>query len=320
MNNLIETTLGQLPVTELGRINAHDHIIIDGGLTVMKEPDFKLDNVDKAVEEIGRWREAGGGAIVDTQPFGCGRNVDKLIAVSEATGVPIIVPTGFQHGRFYLKDHWQYRYDQNNIADLLLAECTEGVDRNGYDGPIIKRSPVKANMMKVGGEYQFVNENMKKLIRAVGRVHQETAVPVLCHTEMGTACHDLLDLLEAAGVPPHRVILSHVDRNPDFNMHAQWAKRGAFLQYDTPGRIKYQPENLVVDLMRRLFDAGLGSQLTLGGDMARRSYWQAYGGGPGFDYLLTTFTTRLAAEGFTDQELDMIWHENPAQWLCPNNM
>jgi phosphotriesterase-related protein len=159
---------------------------------------------------------------------------------------------------------------------------------------------------------------MKKLIRAVGIVHRETAVPVLCHTEMGTACHELLDLLEAAGVPPHRVILSHVDRNPDCNMHQQWAKRGAFLQYDTPGRIKYQSEHLVIDLMRRLFNAGLGSQLLLGGDMARRSYWKAYGGGPGFDYLLTTFTRRLIHEGFTEGEVDIIWQHNPQRWLAPD--
>ncbi|KAA3661169.1 MAG: hypothetical protein DWQ04_17230 [Chloroflexi bacterium] len=314
----IETTLGPIPVTELGRINAHDHVILDGGLTVMKEPDFKLDSVEKAVEEIGRWRDAGGGAIVDTQPFGCGRNVDKLIAVSKATNVPIVVPTGFQHGRFYLKDHWQYRYDESTITDLLLAEIVEGADRNGYDGPVVNRSHVKAGMMKVAGDYQFVNENMKKLIRAVGRVFGETAVPVLCHTERGTACHELLDLLEAAGVPPHRVILSHVDRNPDFNMHQQWAKRGAFLQYDTPGRIKYQPEHLVIDLMRRMFDAGLGNHITLGGDMARRSYWKAYGGGPGFDYLITTFTQRLFAEGFTQQEIDTIWQHNPKRWLDPD--
>ena len=314
----IETTLGQIPVAELGRINAHDHVILDGGLTVMTEPDFRLDSVEKAVEELHRWRAAGGGAIVDTQPFGCGRNVDKLIAVSQATTIPIIVPTGFQHGRFYLKDHWQYRYDENTVADLLLAECIEGVDRNGYDGPIVQRSHVKAGMMKVAGDYQYVNGNMKKLVRAVGIVHRETAVPVLCHTEMGTACHDLLDLLETAGVSPHRVILSHVDRNPDFKMHEQWAKRGAFLQYDTPGRIKYQPEHLVIDLMRRMFDAGLGQNILLGGDMARRSYWKAYGGGPGFDYLLTTFTQRLTDEGFTKHELDIIWRHNPKRWLVPD--
>lgn len=311
----VDTTLGPWPVSQLGRINAHDHVIIDGGLTVLKEPDFKLDDVEKAVEEIGCWRQAGGGAIVDTMPFGCGRNVDKLVAVSERTGIPIIVPTGFQKSSYYLPDHWQHKYDEESIAQLLLAEILEGVDRNGYDGPIIARSAVKAGFVKVAGDYQVVKPTTRKLIRAAGRVHQQTGAPILVHTEMGTAAGQLLDLLEEAGVPPRRVMLSHIDRNPDLDLHQQLARRGAFLQYDTPGRIKYQPETVVINLMRKLFDLGLGSQLLLGGDTARRSYWRAYGGGPGFDYLLAIFTPRLLAEGFTSDELQLIWAKNPLRWL-----
>src|SRR5260370_32340307 len=96
-----ETTLGPLPPGKLGWINAHDHVIMDGGYTVVKTPDFKLDSVEKAVEEMGYWLKAGGGAVVDAQPFGCGRNVRKLIEVSKATDLPIVVPTGFQSREFY---------------------------------------------------------------------------------------------------------------------------------------------------------------------------------------------------------------------------
>lgn len=312
----IETTLGPWPVEKLGRINAHDHVIIDGGLTVVNTPDFRLDSVDKAIEEIGYWQEAGGGAIVDTMPFGCGRNVDKLVQVSQVTGVPIIVPTGFQKSSYYLPDHWQHKYQAETISELLITEITEGADRNGYEGPIVERSPVKAAFVKVAGDYQVVKPTTRKLILAAGKAHQATGAPVLVHTEMGTAAGQLLDLLEAAGVPPGRVMLSHIDRNPDFRLHRQLAERGAFLQYDSPGRIKYQPETVVIGLMRQMFDAGFGRSLLLGGDTARRSYWKAYGGGPGFDYLLVVFMPRLREEGFTEAELRLIWEDNPARWLA----
>lgn len=311
----VETTLGPLPAMALGRINSHEHVIIDGGLTVVNTPDFRLDSVEKAIEEVGYWQQAGGGAIVDTMPFGCGRNVDKLIAVSQATGVPIIVPSGFQKSSYYLPDHWQHSYDEAAIADLLIAELVEGADRNGYAGPLVDRSPVKAGFVKVAGDYQVVKPTTRKLIGAAGRAHRATGMPVLVHTELGTAALEILDLLEAAGVPPRRVMLCHVDRNPDVPLHRQLAERGAFLEYDTPGRIKYQPETVVIGLMRELFDAGLGDHLLLGGDTARRSYWRAYGGGPGLDYLLATFTPRLLAEGFTDAELKLIWERNPVRWL-----
>ena len=87
------------------------------------------------------------------------------------------------------------------------------------------------------------------------------------------------------------------------------------MQYDTPGRIKYQPETVLINLMWQLFEVGLGLQLLLGGDTARRSYWKAYGGGPGLDYLLAVFTPRLRAEGFTETELSLIWTQDPVRWL-----
>lgn len=312
---LIETTLGPLSPEALGWINAHDHIIMDGGYTVVKTPDFKLDSVEKAVEEMGYWQQAGGGAVVDAQPFGCGRNVRKLIQVSEATRMPILVASGFQSKEFYLPDHWQYKYAEDVVAELLYQELSEGVDLNGYESPVVERSTVKPAFIKVAGEYQMVPEPMRRNIRAAGQVHQRTGVPILVHTDTGTAAELLLDLLETAGVAAASVMLCHMDRNPDPYLHRKLARRGAFLEYDTPSRIKYQSEDVVVGLMRTLFDEGLGGQILLGGDMARRSYWKAYGGGPGFDYLLTSFTPRLRDEGFSAAELEMIWHHNPVRWL-----
>jgi len=313
--NTVETTLGPLNAEGLGRVNAHEHLIIDGGYTVVKEPDFRLDSVEKAVEEVGHWKTAGGGLIVDTMPFGCGRNVDKLVAVSERVGVPILVPTGFQKASYYLPDHWQHKFDEETIADLLIAELTQGADRNNYDTPIVDRSSVKAGFVKIAGDYQVVKPVTRKLIRAAGRAHRATGCPILVHTEMGTAGDELLDLLEDAGVPPSRVMLSHTDRNPDLAVHRRLATRGALLQYDTPGRIKYQPESVLIDLMRRLFDLGLGTNILLGGDTARRSYWKAYGGGPGLAYILDVFDARLRDEGFTDAELNLVWRDNPLRWL-----
>lgn len=314
----VNTTLGPVAADSLGCVNAHEHIILEGGLTTVTEPDFRLDSVEKSVQELRLWQAAGGGALLDAQPFGCGRNVDKLVAVSQATGIPIVVSTGFQHRKFYLPDHWQYRYPDEVIYDLLLAECLEGVDSNGYDGPLVRRSPVRAGAIKVAADYNYVGANMRRLIAVVGKVHQRTGLPVFAHTETGTACDELLDCLESAGVAPARVMISHIDRNPDPWLHKRLAARGAYLQYDTPSRTKYLPDSTVAGLMRTLIDAGHGERLLLGGDTARRSYWRAYGGGPGLDYLLAVFTPRLRDEGFTDAELELIWCANPARWLAPH--
>jgi phosphotriesterase-related protein len=311
---LVQTTLGPLPLGKLGRINSHEHIFVDHGQGAYKEPDFKLDSVEAATKDVAAWRDAGGGAMVDTMPPGAGRNVDKCIEVSQATGVPIILPTGFHKNYYYFPDHWRYSYDEEEMFDLILAECVEGVDRRNYLGPLVKRSPVKAGTMKVADYYNRIEANMKKCVRVVGRVYQKTGVPVYVHTE-ATPPFEMLDLLADAGVKPQSILVCHMDRNPDFWLHKKIAARGVFMEYDTPSRFKYQPECEAVNLMRQMIEAGYGDRITLGGDLARRSYLPGYGGGPGYKYLLDTFTPRLLDEGFTQKEVDAFWIDNPGRWL-----
>jgi phosphotriesterase-related protein len=65
-----------------------------------------------------------------------------------------------------------------------------------------------------------------------------------------------------------------------------------------------------------MFDAGYGTSLLIGNDLGRPSYWRAYGGGPGLDYVLTTFVPRLALEGFSQDEIDTLLIHNPRRFLA----
>ena len=315
MKTTVETTLGPLGREQLGLINAHEHLFVDSSQGPVKDPDFKLENVDYAIKDVNEWKAAGGGAMVDTMPVSAGRNVGKLIQVSRATGIPVIVSTGFHKSYYYWPDHWRFRYSEDEIFELIAAEIEQGCDLNEYQGPIVKRCEVKAGAMKVAGLYNFIDENMKKLIRVIGRVHQRTGTPVYAHTERGMEWQELVQRLNDAGVPSSSILICHMDRNADLWVHRQIARTGVFLEYDTPSRFKYQPESVVVKLMRGMIDAGHLDRLMLGGDMARRSYLKAYGGGPGYAYLLTHFTARLRDEGFSEQELEAIWRTNPFAWL-----
>lgn len=313
---LIETTLGPIDSVDFGRVNAHEHVIHDRGYIVQKSPGFTLKNVQKSIEQVELWKQAGGGLIIEAGPIGVGRNVNSLITVSEATGIPIAVCTGFHKVEYYLKDHWIHYYSVDDLAALLTQEFEQGVEINNYDGPIIKRSHVKPSHYKVAGDYNFIDDTKRKLIQAVGNSHQVTGAPILVHTEMGTYGAQLVDHLVDAGFAPEKIRIDHLDRNPDMEVQLDVVKRGAFLSYDTPARIKYQPESIVVALTRQLFERGFGDRVMFGGDMVRPSYLPPYGGGPGYHYLITGFTERLRKGGLSDDELDMIWVKNPARWLA----
>ena len=90
------TTLGPKGANELDVILPHEHIFTD--LRTWDQPGYALADpgqvVSQVAPEIRRASRAGISALVDATPVGVGRRVDILKAVSEATGFPIVVPTG----------------------------------------------------------------------------------------------------------------------------------------------------------------------------------------------------------------------------------
>lgn len=309
----VRTVTGDVDAASLGVTNAHEHLLIRNGLILQKEPDFRLDSVERAVEEVRDFQRFGGQAVVECSPIGVGRDPDGLAAVSRATGVHVVAATGFHKGRYYLDSHWRYRYSAEQAAQLFVEEIEQGMERSGYEGPVVDRSPARAGFVKVATDYQLIAPQARAAFEAAAIAHARTGCPVLTHTEMGTMALEQVRLLESLGVAPRHVVVSHVDRNADPGLHEALARTGAFLQYDGPGRIKYLPESSVVMLVRHLVDRGLGGQLVIGGDTARRSYWKAYGGGPGMAYFVEHFVPRLRQEGVDEAAIDAILCGNPAR-------
>jgi phosphotriesterase-related protein len=121
-----------------------------------------------------------------------------------------------------------------------------------------------------------------------------------------------VSLLEGFGVAPHRIVLAHMDRNPDVELHAEIAARGVSLEYDTMGRTKYRPDSELLDLIEGVIAAGHLGRLMLGQDLGRRSMLRAYGGGPGMRYLMEAFVPRLRRR-IGDEAVAAILVANPAR-------
>src|SRR5690606_27779874 len=175
---------------------------------------------------------------------------------------------------------------------LRGADIGIGRDRYDYTGPLAARLEARAGVLKAATEYHDMGPIHLKLFQAVAMAHHETGAPVSTHTTMGTHALEQVATLERFGVPPDAVIVGHVDRNPDFSYHEAIAKTGAFLDYDGASRVKYWPDGVIAELICRMFEAGLGSHVLLGSDLATRSSRTSYGGGPGLGYLLDVFLPR----------------------------
>jgi hypothetical protein len=75
------------------------------------------------------------------------------------------------------------------------------------------------------------------------------------------------------------------------------ARTGVFLGYDCVGKEQYQPDAERVRFIVRLAEAGHARQVLLAGDMARRRYLRAWGGGPGYPFIVRGLPAPAAGRG-----------------------
>ncbi|HEX6508134.1 MAG TPA: phosphotriesterase-related protein [Chloroflexota bacterium] len=308
----VRTVTGDIDASELGVCYAHEHLLITGGMFPLQDRDFLLDDRGHAVQDLAAFTALGGRSLVDMMPPGLGRDPEGLRAVSQEAGINIIAATGFHAERYYDTQHWLYAYSSEQIAELFRAEIDEGMDQWGYRGPLIKRTPARAGVIKVATGYYRWTGNTDRWFEAAAIAQRATGAPIASHTENGVLGDRQADKLLELGVPPSSIIVGHIDKNADPYVHLDLAARGVFLEYDGPSRLKYGPDSDVVRLIAAAAEGGYGGQILLGMDLARRSYYPSYGGGPGLGYLLGVFAPRLEAEGLGEM-VQRIFVENPAR-------
>ena len=303
----VMTVSGPLDAHAMGVTDAHDHLFMRSPALAGQE----LDDLELVVKEVSEARASGIATIVEMTPIGLGRRPDLMRAVAAATGVAVIGATGYHRDAHYPAGHWVHEASEELLLERVLADIEQGMHPADWTGPAAALDPARAGAIKAGASYQRVTRSERRRLAAVGEASRRTGVAVLVHTEVGTVGAEIVDLLEAAGVAPGRIILAHLDRNPDAELHVELAARGIFLEYDTLGRIKYRPESVLLDLVEAVLAAGHGDRLLLGLDLGQRDYFRAYDGGPGMRYLMTTFVPRLERRIGPDNVRRMLV-DNPA--------
>lgn len=304
----VMTVTGRLPASELGVVDAHDHLF----LRTPALPGDEFDDLERSTAEAIEGRASGIGTIVDMTPIGLGRRPDMLRGVSQTAGMPIVAATGYHCDAHYPDGHWVHAASVEMLAERIVRDLELGMHPADWTDPTAAPDPARAGVIKAGASYHHVSDAERRRLEAAAIGSRRGGVPILVHTEIGTFGHEVIDLLESFGVASHRIILAHLDRNPDAELHAEIASRGVSLEYDTMGRTKYRPDSELLELIERVVGAGHLDHLLLGQDLGRRSSLRAYGGGPGMRYLMEAFVPRLRRR-IGDEAVQAILVANPAR-------
>ena len=299
----VMTVLGPLPPEELGVCLHHEHILCDPLAVTADEPDYQLDNVDRACEELESFIKAGGRAIVDASPRDYGRDLGGLRTIAQRVPVHVIAVTGRHKGLH--ASRMENALDIGSLTAEYVTELREGVGAEA----------IRPGVIKLGTSLNEMTAIEEVATRAAARAHVATGAPVTTHLEAGTHAHRQLDVLEEEGVAPSRVILGHLDRSLNRQYLTSILDRGAFCSFDQIGKSHYGEDAAKITMLLNLVDAGYADQLLISQDVARKSSLVAYGGSPGLIHLLERFTVDLMEGGAEAELVVMLLVGNPARAL-----
>jgi phosphotriesterase-related protein len=342
---MVQTVLGLRHPSELGVTLTHEHLLID--LTCyfrMPEEATARAIVDKpitmemlgslrkhfyhskdaqtmfdenlAIEEILKYKYAGGRSIVDTTSIGIARDPLALARISRATGLNIIMG-----GSYYVIDSHpedMSHRTEDSLTEQIVKDVTIGVGDTG----------VKTGVIGEIGNYYPIRENETKILRASAQAQVETGAPILIHPGIHPDSPlQILKVLTDNGASADNIIFGHLDNIRPMSAIKELASSGCYLEYDRFGAedtsFEYESGEVsttsVSDAQRLesldyLISEGLGSQITMAHDVCLKPETVKYGG-RGFAHILESIIPRMLKRGISQQQIDAMLIDNPAKAL-----
>jgi phosphotriesterase-related protein len=295
------TTLGPKNKDELGMILPHEHVFVD--LRTWDQPGYGQADAHDVIRlmapEIERAKAVGITAIVECSTGGVGRRADIDKAVSEATNFPIVVPTGIYREPWI--PAWAHEASEEKLRNWMLSELQGEIEDSG----------VQAAWIKLSAGDDGITESETKVLRAAARAGVATGAIIGSHTVQGRVVRDQLEIIEDVGYTPERFIWIHTQNEPDFEIHLEMLRRGAWLEYDGIGA-EGSDDAVYIEHILRVLDAGYGSKVMLSHDRGWYDPAQAGGGTPRpYTYINEEFLPKLRDAGVDEATIEQMTRANP---------
>jgi phosphotriesterase-related protein len=309
----VRTVLGDVAPEAVGFTLPHEHTAI----ALWHVPDrwdyWELTrDAEVITAELGHYRELGGSTLVDVTPPGVGRDPDWLAGLARSTGLHLVMGCGWYREAYYPAEALIDRRTVDDLAAELEAELVEGL--RAADGTRIKAGIIG----EIGTDKPWVSALEERVHRAAGRAARRTGAAITTHAVMSDVGLRQLELFEAEGADPSRVVIGHADSYPVLEHYLEIIRRGASIELDflgmsfTPQERKGEPR--IIRLLQELLSHGHADRVLLSQDMCHNSQLRRYEG-HGYTYLQETFLPRLRDAGVSPAEIDQMTVTNPRRLL-----
>jgi phosphotriesterase-related protein len=334
-----QTVLGPVAAEAMGITLPHEHLLIDfevmfkapvtgseRGLArqpvglanlgwVRQNFSSNLDNLQLLDETIARdeallFKHAGGQTLVDPTNRGLARDPLALARIARATGLNIIMGSGYYVAAAHPPDMDARTVD--GIAREIVTDLTVGVGDSG----------VRAGFIGEIGTTWPWTDNEKKVVRAAVAAQRETGAALMIHPGRHERLPlQIVELVRKEGGDLERTIMCHIERTiADPAALLELAATGVRLEYDLFGlETSYYPYNPAFDMpndgerMRQilfLIERGHLSQILMSHDIAYKHCLTRWGG-YGYHHLLVNVIPRLRGKGADDKIIHTLLIDNP---------
>ena len=305
----VQTVLGPIEPSALGFTLPHEHTQIALWHIAGRWDYWQLTRDEATIlDELARYRAAGGGGLVDLTLPGVGRDPIWLRTIAEASGLHLVMGAGWYRTAYYPADADIERRTAGDLADALEAEIAEGVGDTGVRPGIIG---------EIGTDKPWLTPAEERVHRAAARAANRTGLAITTHAVLSDVGLSQLRIFEEEGVDPARVVIGHADSHQVLDHYLAIIERGANLEFDfigMPWPTERGNERRTIELACDLLDRGHADRIFLSQDVCHDNQLKRYGGN-GYVYLFETFLPQLREAGATEADIRTITVDNPRRLL-----
>ena len=306
----VMTVSGPIPPDRLGFTLPHEHTAIALWHIEKRWDYWELTPEDDLItEELKEFGRRGGGSIVDLTLDGVGRDPVRLRRLANATGLNIVMGTGWYRGAHYPAETLVDRRSVDELAARIVAEFADGVAGTGIRPGIIG---------EIGTDKPWVSALEERVHRAAARAAKATGMAISTHGVQSPVGLAQLRIFTEEGVDPGRVVIGHADSHHDIDFYLEVLAAGANLQFDFLGHRFGTEEALeprLVETIVELLERGFAPQLLLSQDVCHNRQLKA-NGGFGYVYLQQHFLPTLRTAAVAEGEIRQMTVDNPARILA----
>ena len=306
----VQTVLGRIDPSDLGVTLPHEHTQCALWHIENRWDYWQLTRDEPVIlEDLQRFREAGGRSLVDLTLPGFGRDPIWLKAIAEASGLNIVMGCGWYRTAYYPPEARIDRRSVDDLADELVREVEEGVGDSGVRPGIIG---------EIGTDKPWVSPAEERVHRAAARAAQRTGLSITTHSVLSPVGLTQLRIFEEEGLDPGRVIIGHSDSYPVLDHYLEILRHGASIEFDFLGMmftaVERRGEDRIVELLLELLARGHAERVLLSQDVCNDGQLHRYGG-RGYTYLADRFLPHLRTAGVSDADIETMTIANPRRLL-----